>query len=670
MAYINKISHISIIFIALIPLFLLINCQKKEDADEPIYKKLPEEKLDSLSAWFANEENYNDKRYLPNFYTHFNKKMAAKKWDEAAQLLRFAGMGLYFGEKSDKDLLKTHIDFINQHEKDISDKYKSGIYLNIGTLSSYATNNKAAIYYLNKATQIIAKDYETQENIASAYNEMSYNYVSLGKLDKALEAGLLSLKKYEALKDTLGVGAAYDSIAGIYQSMKDYENAETSYDKALLNLQLIKDKKGIFAVYINKLGLYEEYKNEKLSPMIDTAFDFYQQSKFSTDSYKIYAYSWYSFKLLKEKKIAEAAKLLNEIKPLFEKANNRSMYDQYFESAMLYDKLTGNKTISDEVLKDVIPLYKENSDYMSLATCYYSLKKYAIEKKDYKAALFYQEAYQDASNGLADKTIILKTKELDKKYQIEKKEKQIALQKSELLQKNTYIALLIVILGCLLFVISGYYAWQRLEHLKQDRVNSLNFTKQLLENTEVERKRIATDLHDSISHELLTLKSFFHQDIGLINTKIDSIINDVRSISRNLHPVMFDKIGLQPNIEQLVERLQTQNNFLVSTDIVYSGSLSSTNELHIYRIVQEALTNVVKYAKAHAAKITMVEEHDKISIEIKDNGKGFDVKQTLNSDKAFGLHNIIERSRMIGGQAQIQSSADGTVITIDILKKQ
>jgi signal transduction histidine kinase len=207
------------------------------------------------------------------------------------------------------------------------------------------------------------------------------------------------------------------------------------------------------------------------------------------------------------------------------------------------------------------------------------------------------------------------------------------------------------------------------KQLLQDKINSMNFTKQLLENTEEERKRIAGDLHDSISHELLNLKSIFSQDLVVVNKKIDSIINDIRSISRNLHPVMFDKIGLVPNIEQLIERIQNQNNFFISTNINYSGTLSSADELQIYRIVQEALTNIIKYAQAHAAKITISEQKDKISIEIKDNGTGFDVKQALNSGKAFGLHNIIERSRVIGGEASINSSAEGTIIHINIPKK-
>jgi signal transduction histidine kinase len=210
---------------------------------------------------------------------------------------------------------------------------------------------------------------------------------------------------------------------------------------------------------------------------------------------------------------------------------------------------------------------------------------------------------------------------------------------------------------------------EKANQLIQDRINSMNFTKQLLENTEVERKRIATDLHDSISHELLNLKAIFKEDLTTVNSKIDSIINDVRGISRNLHPVMFDKIGLEPNIEQLVERIQQQNDFMVSTEINYKGSLSSADELQIYRIIQEALTNIIKYAKAHAGKITIEKNQDHIFIEIKDNGKGFNVKEALNSGKSFGLHNIIERSRVIGGEAKILSSPEGTVIHIIIPQK-
>ena len=131
---------------------------------------------------------------------------------------------------------------------------------------------------------------------------------------------------------------------------------------------------------------------------------------------------------------------------------------------------------------------------------------------------------------------------------------------------------------------------------------------------------------------------------------------------------MFDKIGLKASIEQLVERTQSVNDFLVTADIDYNNFLSTNDELQLYRIIQEALSNIIKYANAVAAKIIISHQNDSVFIEIKDNGKGFNVTETLIGKNAFGLHNIIERSRAIGGEAKIISDNNGTVINIKIKK--
>jgi two-component system NarL family sensor kinase len=131
---------------------------------------------------------------------------------------------------------------------------------------------------------------------------------------------------------------------------------------------------------------------------------------------------------------------------------------------------------------------------------------------------------------------------------------------------------------------------------------------------------------------------------------------------------MFDKIGLKATIDQMVERTQNINDFMVTAEIDYKGFLTSSVELQIYRIIQEALSNSIKYADAVAAKISVMENKSNIVIEIKDNGKGFNVQETLNNNHSFGLHNIIERSRAIGGEAKIVSDPSGTIITIEIKK--
>ena len=210
------------------------------------------------------------------------------------------------------------------------------------------------------------------------------------------------------------------------------------------------------------------------------------------------------------------------------------------------------------------------------------------------------------------------------------------------------------------------YFQQRMNRLRVERQSNINFTKQLFQKIEDERRQISNDLHDGISHELLALKSILRDDIYSANNKIDTIINDVRSISRNLHPVLFDQIGLVATIDALVERLQNQNDFMVTTEIDYQTTLGISDELQLYRIIQEALSNIIKYAYAHAAKITLQGTAQQIFLEIRDNGKGFEVNKTLSSGKAFGLLSMIERARAIGGTTQLHSSDTGTVVTIII----
>lgn len=226
----------------------------------------------------------------------------------------------------------------------------------------------------------------------------------------------------------------------------------------------------------------------------------------------------------------------------------------------------------------------------------------------------------------------------------------------------------IVILAVLIIIVV-YQNRQKQNKLKQNNLNVQRYTKQLLEKTEEERQRIARDLHDSVSHELLGLKNVADGKQVATNLKIDSIINDIRSISRNLHPIMFDKIGLKTSVEQLIERAQLVNDFMVTSEIDYNGLLSNSEELQVYRIIQEALSNVIKYADAIAAKISIFERDNIVFIEIQDNGKGFNYDEVINSSKSFGLHNIIGRSIAIGGEAKITSNKNGTMVAIEIKKK-
>lgn len=286
--------------------------------------------------------------------------------------------------------------------------------------------------------------------------------------------------------------------------------------------------------------------------------------------------------------------------------------------------------------------------------------------KDFKNGYRYFDIY-DSLNTIYNADVnINKLQELEVKYENTKKEQALIIQKQKLTSNKRLIALLISAIVVLSLLIALFITLYRRKKLLTEKLSIQRFTKQLLDKTEEERKRIASDLHDSVNNELLLIKASVDANPTQIKPKIDLLINHIRVISRNLHPVMFEELGLQDSVEQLVERVQEHNQFILNTEIEYNKSLSVTSELQLYRIVQEAVNNIIKYSDALAGFISIKEFDTKLIVEIKDNGKGFDVEKTLTNKESFGLHNIIERSQAINGVAKINSDQSGTIIRIEI----
>ncbi|MBK6996393.1 MAG: sensor histidine kinase [Lewinellaceae bacterium] len=243
-----------------------------------------------------------------------------------------------------------------------------------------------------------------------------------------------------------------------------------------------------------------------------------------------------------------------------------------------------------------------------------------------------------------------------------------ALQLKTLAEKNALIGFLIASISAILLAFAAFYWWIRQRQAKKEAANQAQFTRQLLEHVEDDRGRIAIDLHDSVSHDLLLLKQSIRKEITgpEVGDKIDGIINGIRQISRNLHPVMLDKIGLGLSLETLCEQFMLHETMYVSHDIKYKNTLSKTAELQLFRIVQEGLTNALKYSKAEAVKVQIKSSGNTLRLEIQDNGKGFDVEKALAGGKAFGLHSILQRAKALGGKAEIRSGDGGTTIVLTI----
>jgi signal transduction histidine kinase len=258
--------------------------------------------------------------------------------------------------------------------------------------------------------------------------------------------------------------------------------------------------------------------------------------------------------------------------------------------------------------------------------------------------------------------------EMESKYETQKKELKIQVQQKELKQKNILNGFLLALLGVAIMAAALIITRFKLKKNKRDAALQQKFTRQLIENTEEERMRIARDLHDGVSQELLVLKNQIRNNQENTNEKIDFIINEIRMISRDLHPVLLDKIGLKSSVQHICEQMMENNRLFITADIEYHNGLDQNGELQLFRMVQEALNNIVKYAEAEAAKVTIRETDKYIKAEIIDNGKGFDVQSAMNSKTSFGLLNLMERSKVLNGKTEISSSAGSTIVKIEIPK--
>ncbi|MCH2225478.1 MAG: histidine kinase, partial [Crocinitomicaceae bacterium] len=223
------------------------------------------------------------------------------------------------------------------------------------------------------------------------------------------------------------------------------------------------------------------------------------------------------------------------------------------------------------------------------------------------------------------------------------------------------VGMLFLAFAVILFIV----AYQRRLFRKQQEINlmEIDTQKQLMEAVilakEKEQKRVAQELHDGIGSALTALKiSLIQMNIdednkAWIDSSIKSISIDVRRISNELMPSILENMGLHTAMEHLTSSLETSSGIRINyeKDKTLSNVHSEIIELAIYRIIQELLTNIVKYAEAKTISIHELKRSDKYIIQLKDDGFGYIPSDSdLAKPGSLGLKNIHSRVQQIHGQ--------------------
>ncbi|GAB5418539.1 MAG: hypothetical protein Crog4KO_02960 [Crocinitomicaceae bacterium] len=209
----------------------------------------------------------------------------------------------------------------------------------------------------------------------------------------------------------------------------------------------------------------------------------------------------------------------------------------------------------------------------------------------------------------------------------------------------------------------------------------MNAVQSVIGTQEKERRRIALEIHDGIGPQLST--SIHHletiaekikgespdvaEELASLAKLSNEISTELRSLSHALMPRVLLDFGLSAALQNLVNRINSANVCSIEFINSFSGdTLDQDIELNLYRICQELLNNAVKHADAKSIFVQLVKNNEYLTLMVEDDGKGFDLEKLKNAE-GIGISNIEMRSKVLGGELNIDSSPDrGSIITVEI----
>lgn len=549
-------------------------------------------------------------------------------------------------------------------------------------------NNKLKKYYNTEAFRIraiILQNYgimQQRKNNEKAYMKLLIN--------EAIPAAKKS-RDYEL------ISGLYKAVAIIFMNNNEREKASEYLSEAQKYIERAIKKSPTLAeskmetYIINAENLVELQHFYDAQKVLDKAFSTLKNFPESNlnDSY-FYSEGLYYARLNKnadalasyEKGIKSAEKHQNQI------ALNRLKYAEYEVNFKLknYDKAKANL----EYLLEKTPFIVDQKNY------YNKLSEVYNATKNYDKAYFYSNKSNRINDSLNDTKFKSEIVELEAKYKKAENEKKINLLQSQnekaalLVNNNRLNTILFAVLSVLLFLIV-LFLWilnnnqkklsiqkeinheQELTSLEDQQ--KLSVSNALIEGEEVERKRIARDLHDGLGSMLSGLKihlKLAEKENALsaaeVNNLLDKSIKELRNISQNLMPESLLKLSLEHALRDLCMANSNAKTQIEFQYLIQKPNLPKNYEIVIYRIIQELLNNALKYAEASLILVSCSQNKDTFFITVEDNGVGFDIMDKNNN--GMGLRNIKNRVEILKGKLEIESEVNkGTSAYIELKVK-
>ncbi|MDQ2864535.1 MAG: sensor histidine kinase, partial [Bacteroidota bacterium] len=499
-------------------------------------------------------------------------------------------------------------------------------------------------------------------------------------------------------KDTMRIAFNYHDVGLVFMNFLDYEKALSYYKIAIgLMKRMNVQSEELAGVYIDVAKTY--IFNEKFSaakPFLDSARSIlkpFEDSYYGIDYFTVdgmYNYHIHQWK--------PAFQSLDTALQLAKKFN--SSYDVYriiYEKYKAYKEQQNYPEAKKQLLKafDILKIVPTDGNKVQLL---YEMAQTEAKLGNLNSAFKWLNQYAEFTDSVFSKKSKTDIAALEIKYNTEKNQKEIlSLQnknKSQqlVLQRNRFVnyllmaafAFAILLLLFILFLyrnkkrMIGQQETQHLQKIKEiEQDQKMNVYNAMLEGQELERRRMARDLHDGLGGILagvkiklsdIAEKNKTHSDMELYKVirQLDNSVEELRRIARNMMPETLIRYGLETALRDLCSSLQTNASKIDLEVYELSRNMSQPIQITIYRILQELLTNALKHAGADKIIVQCSQNEDIVFITVEDNGKGFDINELIGK-KGIGLDNIRNRVSFLKGKTDIQSTpGEGTTINIEV----
>jgi signal transduction histidine kinase len=598
---------------------------------------LKQRNLDSLEQVFAGfTQDKLDKNHLAEGHAVFNQIIADKSFSDTLKILAYKNKAVLYGQI---DLTKKR------------DAFKSAIRL---------IRAKKCLTQLLPPYQLeVAKTYLSQSRFLDATNTL--NKIEFDRV-----------KNPEIQVELMGVSGL------LYMQMDDTVKALNQFNRALKIAKEHNDYFGLGTIH-SSIG----HLKYSVSKQFDEAIAHFRASivAFNKADYPHYALGSQTDMGVVYAKIEDYKSAFYYLEKSYNEAKAiGSDYDQAIcakELGILYNKLNQPEKALN-YCKEAKDLNWDYGSHTFRASCASCLASAYENLNDFESSVYFlklNQAYSDSINNKTQVNSLAKfNAELEKQSFVAEQEK-VNLEKDQTLRTRnlliTFLSILsVLIIAVFLLVLRGVKNRKKREVVELKEKNQREFVKNLLQSLEGERKRVSMELHDSVGQMLVVAgRNASNKQFDNVEPMLQNALNEVRSISQGLHPYVLEKMGLQDAILNLIHTVDDSHELFIESEVDLSQSkLTQDQEIHVYRIVQELISNSLKHADSPSLLIEVMSDEDHMKIVVSDRGKGFDVmKLQEKKTMSLGMKTLHERVEIVGGTIDFDSKPNrGTTVTIEI----